>query len=907
VSLMATTVVAAVVVVRQLASSGVPADAAAAQSLVASGSCAAAGEQCSETQGCCDSSMQCYAKNDYWANCRTDCDPEKIVGETWSCKLLGGGGGGGGAAATTKPSGKATPPPGLPGCADPTDKACVKDKCSVSDGGAGGDCLKTWCCQVPGHQCYRQNEWWGGCKPACDPDADTDYGGKGWLCEELGPRTPGDNHAWSPCPRESTKHPLLIDGDVKAAWASAEKRARELVATLNLEDKVLFVNGQNDPWPNDRHGYAGYINPNFNFRNKCAMPLMLNDGPQGYNHYQQKLAGTTTQFPALLAVAASFDPESSRRYASAISAEFVKKGANVMLGPDVEVGRNSLSGRAFETLAGEDPFLGSQLVTPFVEETLRHGIIVTVKHWLDNNEEDYRMTMSVEVSERAQHEIYMPVFEAAIEAGAGAVMCSYQKVAGVHACANEHLLKKLLRQDLGFKGFVMSDWGATHDAELSALNGLDMEMPGGTDSHFSKLASLVKQGVVPESTIDEMATHVLSAMYATGLFDGQFKWSTGEAALDSNVTSDRHREVAKQTIVDGAVLLKNVGSTLPLGKTPGKIAMIGKYCNKAHDRSYGQGDVFSGGGSGWVMSEMQVTPLRGVKEHFPSSEVVWGPTATTAVGASVAVVCASAHAEEGWDRANLTLPEAQELVDALKAQSPGQKVIVLAISPGAVTTEWVEKADAALLLFMPGEQVGVAVAELLSGVSSPGGRLPISLPSRSEHRFTKEQYPGAPFNNKNMVTQWSEGVLVGYRWNDAMDTRAAYPFGFGLTYTAFVYDNFAAQCTPGAEAAVVSFRVANMGPVAGAAVPQLYVSFPSLRPALRQLRGFQKAFLKPSESGLVQFALSPMDWRFWSEASQSWESAAAKGEPITVYVGTSSAEFAWSQVLPCVFSPPPAA
>mmetsp|Transcript_24766 Transcript_24766/g.71053 ORF Transcript_24766/g.71053 Transcript_24766/m.71053 type:complete len:954 (+) Transcript_24766:50-2911(+) len=880
-------------------------DAMATESL-AQTTCAKIGDGCTESKGCCDASLKCFRKNPWYAVCMASCDRNLAQqdGSKWSCDIV---------SANSEPH--ATPVAqtatqtqsasdgSLPACADPTDKACVSAKCSVSDGGPEGDCLKTLCCRVPGNQCYRQNEWWAGCKPACDPNADTAYAGKGWSCEKLGPRTPGDTHSWKPCPREAEKHPLLLDGDVPAAWSAAEKRAKALVATLHLEDKVLLLNGQNDPWPNDRHGYAGYINPNFNFRNKCAMPLMLNDGPQGYNHYQKKLAGTTTQFPSLLTLAATFDAEASRRYAKAISTEFVQKGANVMLGPDVEVGRNALSGRAFETLSGEDPYLGSELVRPFVQETLKRGIIVTIKHWLDNNEEDYRQTMSVEVPSRAQHEIYMPVFKAAIEEGAGAVMCSYQKVDGTHACANEHLLKKLLRDDLGFKGFVMSDWGATHDALKSARSGLDMEMPGGNESHFAKLKDLVKQGHLPESTIDEMATHVLSAMYATGLFDGKFPWTTGEAALDSDVTSADHREVAKRTIIDGAVLLKNKMDVLPLGPMPGKIAMVGKYCNQALDSSYGQGDVFSGGGSGWVMSNKQVTPYHGVKEHFSSSEVTWGTSASDALEANVAIVCASAHAEEGWDRANLTLPEAAELVKALKAQSPLQKVIVLAISPGVVTTDWIDEADAGLLLFMPGEQVGPAVAELLSGDVGPGGRLPVSLPTQSEHRFTKEQYPGYPFNDKNMVTQWSEGVLVGYLWNDAKDIPSAFPFGFGLSYTTFALSDFQTTCDPAAESATVSFRVSNSGLRGGAAVPQLYVGFPSLRPSLRRLRAFRKVQLDSAEGVIVKFTLGPADWSFWNVQTRGWQSAARLGEEIKLHIGTSSADLSWSSNLGCVFPP----
>lgn len=221
----------------------------------------------------------------------------------------------------------------------------------------------------------------------------------------------------------------------------------------------------------------------------------------------------------------------------------------------------------------------------------------------------------------------------------------------------------------------------------------------------------------------------------------------------------------------------------------------------------------------------------------------------------------------------------------------------MAIAPGAITTEWLENADAALLLFMPGEQVGGAVGDLLSGAATPGGRLPVSLPHRSEQRFTPQQYPGTPFNDRNMTTQWSEGVLVGYRWNDAMNKPSAFPFGFGLSYTSFDFSGFEAACNGGK--ATVSLSVANTGTHSGAAVPQLYVGFPSLKPAVRQLRGFRKVQLKVGEKFEVSFALGESDWSFWDEMTQAWQSALTKGEAITVSVGVSSADLLWSKVLVC--------
>jgi len=860
------------------------ADVVVEQEVAALPTCSAAGEDCRETQCCAEEGSHCYEKDAFWASCKTSCDPaaaDPLDESMWSCKVLG------------------------------------EVQCSASD----GNCAESQCCLTPGHQCYEMNEFWAGCKAFCDPNGADDMAGKGWTCAELGKRSFGDSHAWRPCPPQDpeNQYPTLAT-DVPGAWASAEVRARALLPTLSLKDKVALLHGQGSAYPNDRHNYAGYINPQMWVGNPCAMPLMLNDGPQGYNHYNPALAGTTTQFPSLLSVAASFDPEVARAYAAAIAVEFTQKGANVLLGPDVETMRAPLTGRSFETITGEEPYLGATLVKPFVQAITAQGIIVTAKHWLNNNEEIYRQTMSVDVSERAQHEIYMPVFKAAIEAGAGAVMCSYNKVSGTHACENPHLLKKLLREDLGFKGFVMSDWGAAHDAVKAVMSGLDIEMPGGDDDKFHTLPDLVASGEVPESAVDEMAVHVLSSMYAAGQFDGKFKFTTGDAALSTNVTSDEHRDVARKTIIDSAVLLKNDYETLPLRTAGKKIALIGRACKETTDKSYGQGDVFSGGGSGYVMSNLTISPLEGLRRHIKDAgAITWSEDASAGHGADVAIVCAAAHSEEGWDRANLSLPGAAELVTALRNQDHAdavlemaqalaglpaarkggsKRIVVLAVSPGALTTEWIDQVDAALLMFMPGEQVGPAFAQLLTGEESPGGRLPISLPKVDEKRFTPEQYPGTPYNDVNMTARFSEGVLVGYRWNNAKNIPSAFPFGYGLGYTSFEFRDFEISCQGGK--ATVSMSVVNTGAREGVAVPQLYVSFDSLKPVVRQLRGFQKAIVPAGQQVKVDFTLGEADWSFYHEAERTWRSAVAMGETVTVHVGSSSADLTWDGQLSCL-------
>lgn len=701
---------------------------------------------------------------------------------------------------------------------------------------------------------------------------------------------------------------------VKRDWDTAESRAKDLLKKLKLEDKVVLLHGQNEKYPNDRRAFAGLINASKAGGHHGIPALGMNDGPQGFNHYQDALAGSTTQFPCLLALAASFDPGLVWRYADAVADEFVRKGSNVLLGPDIEVSRAPLTGRSFESLSGEDPFLGSELVQPYIKAVQARGIIATVKHWIDNNQEIYRQTMTSLVGEREQHEIYMQPFKAAFDAGAGAVMCAYNLVNGEHACQNKHLLKTLLREELGFKGFVVSDWGATHDAVDAANAGLDIEMQGGEDDEFHKLPDFVESGKVSEDTVDEMAGHVLAAMFAAGQFDGRFPkprldWTPPADPNEMlylppfynlNVSSDEHRSVAQDTISQGAVLLKNRFATLPLTTAGKKIALVGKYCDQVTDKSYGQGNVFSGGGSGYVRTNKVITPFQGIKERIKdAADLTMGTDASAAKDADIAVVCVAGHSEEGWDRKDYDLPEAKELVEALRKQRKNQRIVVLAVVPGAVTTDWIKEADAALLLFMPGERVGPAVAQLLTGDTSPGGRLPVSLPEVSETRFTGKQYPGECPPPKTwcetMVANFSEGTLVGYRWNDAAGVPSAFPFGFGLSYTKFKFSNFQVSYPDGQVK--VSLTVANIGQRDGAAVPQVYVGFPSLKPVLRQLRGFQKVEIPKGGKASVAFFLNEEDWSFYDGEAAKWVSAGDKGEKITVSVGSSSTDLVWHHVL----------
>ncbi|CAK0810217.1 unnamed protein product [Prorocentrum cordatum] len=415
---------------------------------------------------------------------------------------------------------------------------------------------------------------------------------------------------------------------------------------------------------------------------------------------------------------------------------------------------------------------------------------------------------------------------------------------------------------------------------------------------------------MPTDQVNDKVVRVLGSLYAAGHFQDRFQAPSSlqdalkyefpkdqrGAAMELLTTDTRSQgeKVARQTIINGAVLLKNEGGTLPIAKGAAKIALLGK-CAEGTTKDK----------SSRLLMHTKLTSLQDALNEAvdgQGTQVASSGDAAEAKGASVAVVCAMAFAADGWDRDNLTLPDVDWLIAGAR-KNGAEKVVVLAIAPGAVTTEWIADADAALLLFAPGGELGPAVADLLVGGASPGGRLPVTLPEADESRFGASQYPGECAGQQkwceNMTANFSEGTLVGYRWNDAMVVKAAFPFGFGLDYTEFSYDNFRVDCS--SDAAAVKVTVTNVGGRQGTAVPQAYVGFDKLRPAVRQLRGFRKVVLPAGGTAEVTFVLREEDWRFYDASAGEWRSAVQEGDFVTVHVGSSSADLLWSETLSCDF------
>jgi len=633
-----------------------------------------------------------------------------------------------------------------------------------------------------------------------------------------------------------------------------EDRALKLVGEMTLDEKIDMV-----------HGHSGIYTGNTPVNQRLGIPaLTMNDGPQGFRG--DSCHGTTTQFPSLMTVAATFDRELVKQYSGAIAQEFLDKGSNVLLGPGMNLARVPVNGRNFEYGTGEDPYLGSEVVKNYIQTVQGMGVIATAKHYVNNEQENDRTTISANLDERTAWELYYRPFMAAVEAGVTSMMCSYNKIGDVWACENNSTLNTALKERMGFKGWVMSDWGATHSTLDSANHGLDQEMPD--DQFFgSALKTAVQNGTVPESRVTDMVYRILYGMFAVGIFD---KNQTGD--FNANVTRPEHYDLSRKLISNSTVLLKNDRQILPINAANvTTIAVLGD----AGDLK----PVVSGYGSGQVYPAHIVSALEGIKARLGNNtniNVVYAPTQpidqaiNAAKSADYALVFTGTSSSEGGDRANLSLPDADNsLIKGVAAVNP--RTVVVVTSPGHILLPWSDSVPAILASLLPGEQFGHAIADLLFGAVNPCARLPITLPNiENEVGFTPLQYPGV-----NLESNYSEGLQIGYRWYDAHQVTPRFPFGHGLSYTTFKYGNVVAfphkHAKNGLTGVTVVVNVKNAGPVAGAEVVQLYLGYPpAANEPPKQLRGFEKVYLEAGQVAQVKFDLSNQDISIWDVKTHDW-------------------------------------
>ncbi len=636
---------------------------------------------------------------------------------------------------------------------------------------------------------------------------------------------------------------------------SAEVRARSVVRKMTLDEKIEELHGIRDAT------HFRYVPP----IHRLGIPaLRITNGPAGVGPDGTRPQQPATALPAPISLAASWDVRLAHLYGVIIGKESRDLADGLLEGPDVNIMRVPQNGRTFEAF-GEDPYLVSQMAVNVIEGIQSQHVIADVKHYDANNQETDRFRINEIIGERALHEIYLPAFEASVkQAHVGAVMCAYNKVNGVYSCQNDMLLHQILKKDWGFKGFVTSDFGATHSTVRSAMAGLDLEMP--TGRYFSTpLKADVQSGRVPMSVIDDKLVRRFRTMMALGVYDHPPTLHRIPVKEDGRLA----REIAEQ----GMVLLKNKGKLLPLDAARlHSIAVIGPYAARA---------ITGGGGSSHVVPLYTVDPVKGiahragsgVKVRFNDGSDV-AQAAALAKSSDIAIVMVGDYETEGRDHPISLQGDQDQLVEAVARANP--RTIVVLKSGSAILMPWVHQVPAILEAWYPGEEDGNAVAAVLFGDVDPSGKLPITFPRRLQDlpANTPEQYPGV-----NGVVHYSEGVFVGYRHYDADHIRPLFPFGYGLSYTTFAYQHL--TVAPQALAPVehshqtvsVSFDVTNTGHRAGAEVAELYVGFPQTRAVPeppKQLKGFTKLELKPGETGQARLELNARDFSYWDTQHHRW-------------------------------------
>jgi beta-glucosidase len=654
-----------------------------------------------------------------------------------------------------------------------------------------------------------------------------------------------------------------------------EENVTKLLAGMTLEEKVRQMSGDLGVWDivkmvfkyNDRPIPAGADG------RLGIPPIGFSDGPRGVvlNH--------STCFPSAMLRGASWDRALQRRIGDAIAKEIRAQGGTLWGGLCVNLLRHPSWGRAQETL-GEDPYLLGELAAPALEAVQAHNVMATAKHFALNSIEETRNTVDVRVDERTLREVYLPHFEKLARADVAAFMSGYNKVNGDYCGESRHLLRDILKEEWGWRGFVMSDFFlGVYDGKKAALAGLDLEMPI-AQLYGAKLQRLVEKGEVPPAVVDDAVRRILRR---------KLDYATRPDPMDypvSLVRAPEHVALAREAAEKGLVLLKNDGA-LPLDASAvGSVAVVGRLASSPNLGDYGSSRVYP---PKWV------TIADGLREALGAAKVVevtgsdLARARAAARGADAAVVVVGFdHWDEGeyiplkpdgGDREDLALrPGDVELVQAVAGEN--KRTIVVLIGGAAITVEgWHDRVPAILMAFYPGEQGGAAVARVLTGAVDPSGRLPFTVP--------KDPLQLSPFDNRSASVEY--GYYHGYTLVEKKGYEPRFPFGHGLSYTRFAYANLALDAPSARPDDVVtaSVDVTNAGLRAGDEIAQLYVGFPGAkvdRP-VKLLRGFEKVALEPGETKRVSFRLPVKELAYYDVASRSW-----KVEPMTytVLAGPSS-------------------
>lgn len=641
------------------------------------------------------------------------------------------------------------------------------------------------------------------------------------------------------------------------------------VNDLTLEEKAALTSGTN-PWSLGNVAAKGL--PNYT----------ITDGPHGLRKAQNTESMDVeenvpaTCFPPAAGMACSWNPELVERVGEAMGEECIQEQVAVILGPGVNIKRNPLGGRCFEYWS-EDPYLAGHTAVGIVKGVQSKGVGTSLKHFAANNQETDRLRISATISPRAMREIYLPAFEYIVKtAQPWTVMCSYNKINGVFSSQNRWLLTDVLRGEWGFKGIVMSDWGAVSD-RVAALNaGLNLEMPpSNTDN---QIVAAAKDGRIPATQLDEMAQ---------GMIDLVAKARPAMSRDGYQYDVDAHNEVARQAAVESMVLLKNEDATLPVAKGA-KIAVIGEFARTPR---------YQGAGSSLINPTKLTSFLDALEERGVAADFAPGFTlddaaqdpalteqaVTAAEQADVVLLflgLPAAYESEGFDRTTLDIPAKQvEVLEAVAAANPNVAVV---LSNGSVVSlPWRGRAKAILETWLLGQAGGAALADVIFGDEAPSGKLAQTIIDDVNDDPSAMNWPGEEGH-----VDYGEGVFVGYRYYDTFRKQVTYPFGYGLSYATFdVHDATVAKTGP--RSAEVTVTVTNTSDVAGAETVQVYVAPPKAKVArpVHELKGFAKVSLAPGESKSVTIVLDDRAFAYWSERFDDWH---VEGGTYTVEVGVSS-------------------
>ena len=678
-----------------------------------------------------------------------------------------------------------------------------------------------------------------------------------------------------------------------------EERVEDALKRMTLDEKIAVIHAQS------KFSSAGV--------KRLGFPdLWTDDGPHGvrpdvlWDEWEQ--AGQTNDscvaFPALTCLAATWNPSLARLYGESLGEEALYRNKHVILGPGVNIYRTPLNGRNFEYM-GEDPWLASRMVVPYVQGLQSKGVAACVKHYALNNDENYRHQVNVIVNDRALREIYLPAFEAAVKEGkAWSIMGAYNLYKNQHNCHNDILLNKILKQEWGFDGAVISDWGGAHSTEEAVTNGLDLEFGtwtdgltmGATNAYDNYYLAnaykrLIKEGKYTTRELDEKVRRVLRLMFRTNM---------NRQRPYGSMCSEAHYAAARKIAGEGVVLLKNDRNILPI-PAGARILVVGENAIKM---------MTVGGGSSSLKVQREVLPLDGMRGRFQHVDYARGYVGDTiqsyngvtvgrslydlrtpealiaeavekAKSADYVVVFGGLNKAdyqdcEGHDRQEYGLPYGQDaLVEALVKVN--KNVVYVNISGNAVAMPWAAQVPAILQGWFIGSEAGHALADVLSGDVNPSGKLPYTWYQRLEDTgaHALNAFPGVWRPDRQIIDEeYKEGIFVGYRWADMKRIKPLFAFGHGLSYTSFEMGKVTAdkQVVKGNETISFTVSVRNTGKKAGAETVQLYVTDQksTLPRPLKELKAFQKVFLQPGESREVVLTLDKRSLSFFDDRLQQW-------------------------------------